>query len=434
MKKTVVELFAGVGGFRVGLENLEKENISWKTVMADQWEPGKKPESQFAYKCYDQHYNDTNSINLNKDISQVKSKDIPNHSLLVGGFPCQDYSVASTGAKGIEGKKGVLWWEIYRIAKEKKPSFILLENVDRLLKSPTNQRGRDFAIMLKCLDDLKYNVEWRVINAADYGHPQRRRRVFIFAYKQKVATSTNLCSKIGFKDTNIQTANKLLEDSFFNRMFPAKLDEKKVKLIHNYSIKDKGKYNYSSSFEKDLQFISDNHNEMFRNSGVLIDGHIFSFDPVSTYTGPFKTLGDILVKSDNIPAEYFLNESQNIRMDNAKGAKKIERITADGHKYNYSEGQMSYPERTDVAGRTMLTSEGTINRSTHVVEDPHSGNLRFLLPIEAERLNEFPDNWTIGMTKRQRFFCMGNALVTGLISDMGREISNIIDQYNEKKD
>lgn len=429
MEKTVVELFAGVGGFRVGLEKLEEENILWQTVMADQWEPNRK--NQFAFDCYNDHFSNSGSFNLNTDISKVEAIDIPDHSLLVGGFPCQDYSVASTGAKGIEGKKGVLWWEIYRIAKEKKPSFILLENVDRLLKSPTSQRGRDFAIMLKCLDDLNYNVEWRVINAADYGHAQRRRRVFIFAYKQDVANHTSLIDSVDILETNIATASNHLSKSFFNKMFPAIIDIKKTKFIHNYSINDTEKYNFTEDFNEDLQYISDNHNEMFRNCGTMVSGHIISYDILHNYSGPQTTLDDILEKGI-IPEEYFLDDNQETRMKVAKDGKKIKRVSADGFEYNYSEGAMSYPEKTDIPGRTMLTSEGTINRSTHVVLDKLTGKHRFLTPVEAERLNEFPDSWTEGMTKRQRFFCMGNALVTGLITDIGREISHIIDEYNEK--
>ena len=119
MDKTVVELFAGVGGFRLGLDK-----SGWKTIYANQWEPGKK--NQWAFDCYDKHFKD--SINSNEDIASVNASEIPSHTLLVGGFPCQDYSVASTliNSKGIEGKKGVLWWEIRRIAEEKKPNFILL--------------------------------------------------------------------------------------------------------------------------------------------------------------------------------------------------------------------------------------------------------------------------------------------------------------------
>lgn len=177
MEKTVCELFAGVGGFRVGLERADAE---WSTVWANQWEPGKK--SQHAFDCYTAHFGDKEEY-VNEDIASIDKKDIPNHNLLVGGFPCQDYSVARTGAKGMEGKKGVLWWQIRDILETKKPKFVLLENVDRLLKSPANQRGRDFGVILACFNDLGYTVEWRVINAAEYGFAQRRRRTFIFACK-----------------------------------------------------------------------------------------------------------------------------------------------------------------------------------------------------------------------------------------------------------
>jgi len=177
MEKTVCELFAGVGGFRIGLE---ESDPNWNTVWANQWEPGRK--SQYAYDCYVSHFG-KNKNYINEDIASIDKEDIPDHNLLVGGFPCQDYSVARTGAKGMEGKKGVLWWQIRDVLETKSPKFVLLENVDRLLKSPASQRGRDFGVILACFNDLGYTVEWRVINAADYGFAQRRRRTFIFACK-----------------------------------------------------------------------------------------------------------------------------------------------------------------------------------------------------------------------------------------------------------
>lgn len=177
MEKTVCELFAGVGGFRIGLE---ESDPNWNTVWANQWEPGRK--SQYAYDCYVSHFG-KNKNYINEDIASIDKEDIPDHNLLVGGFPCQDYSVARTGAKGMEGKKGVLWWQIRDVLETKSPKFVLLENVDRLLKSPASQKGRDFGVILACFNDLGYTVEWRVINAADYGFVQRRRRTFIFACK-----------------------------------------------------------------------------------------------------------------------------------------------------------------------------------------------------------------------------------------------------------
>ena len=164
MQKTTCELFAGVGGFRLGFDHL---NSGWQTTWFSQWEPGAK--TQWAHDCYVQHYGDCADMrgeyHTGEDISVMDKNAIPDHSLLVGGFPCQDYSVAHSlsSSKGIEGKKGVLWWQIRDILIAKKAPFCLLENVDRLLKSPAKQRGRDFGIILACLAELGYSAEWRVV-------------------------------------------------------------------------------------------------------------------------------------------------------------------------------------------------------------------------------------------------------------------------------
>lgn len=428
MQKTVVELFAGVGGFRVGLEKLSNEGIYWETLLANQWEPNKS--NQFAFECYEKHFGNTKSNNLNVDVSTLKLSDIPKHTLLVGGFPCQDYSVATTKSKGIEGKKGVLWWQIYRIVKGKRPPFVLLENVDRLLKSPANQRGRDFAIMLKCLNEIGYNVEWKVINAAEFGHSQKRRRVFIFAYRRSVAKQVKLSNKLIHRESNFDTADYFLKkESFFNNAFPSSINIKKEKFIQTISLKDSIELNYKNDFSEDLKYISNNFNYSFQSSGVMLKGEILTFDAVPLKADNYVKLSKIL-QNQNIGKAYFLNLDQQKRMKKAKAGKQINRTAKNGHKYKYREGCMSYPENINSPGRTMLTSEGTINRSTHVVKDDKTGKIRFITPIEAERLNGFPDNWTIGMTDRQRFFCMGNALVTGIITDIGRELYHRIDSSN----
>ena len=161
MDKTVVELFAGVGGFRCGFNHVSlkdgkvHEEDNWDFVWANQWEPSTK--SQAAFDCYVERFGESEN-HVNEDIATVDKKTIPNHTLLVGGFPCQDYSVARSlsGEKGIEGKKGVLWWQIAEVLEEKRPPFVLLENVDRLLRSPASQRGRDFGVMLRTLYDYGY--------------------------------------------------------------------------------------------------------------------------------------------------------------------------------------------------------------------------------------------------------------------------------------
>lgn len=402
----VVELFAGVGGFRVGLE---KSSSRFKTIWANQWEPGKK--IQHAFECYVSHFGRAEN-HVNEDIALAKEK-IPAHDLLVGGFPCQDYSVASTGAKGIKGKKGVLWWDIRDIIQRHQPSYVLLENVDRLLKSPTKQRGRDFGIILKTFFDNEYIVEWRVINAAEYGQAQKRRRTFIFAYKKK----TKLYNRISKKDsTEDNLFNWISKDGFFAKAFPI-----------DYKIRNNKKKNITSIYKTEynsLVEVSDKFATTFFNSGIMIEGNIYTEQLTPIKIEP-KLLKDIILKTE-VEEKYFLNGSLE-KWKYLKGAKKVERIKPNGEKYFYSEGGMSFPDKLDSPARTMLTSETSVNRSTHVIKDYKTKKLRLLTPVECERLNGFPDDWTnTGMSHKFRYFCMGNALVVPLITKMGNKILEIV--------
>ena len=158
------------------------------------------------------------------------------------------------------------------------------------------------------------------------------------------------------------------------------------------------------------------------------DGIIHTVNVIPNYKNPI-TLSEILEKND-VDAKFFLNNKQLEKFKYLKGSKRIEREAKSGHKYFYSEGSMSYPDSYERPGRTMLTSEGTINRSTHVVVDYKTGKYRYLTPIECERLNQFPDNWTNTMSDKKRYFMMGNALVTGVIKKIGEELKS----YIEKED
>lgn len=404
---TVAELFAGVGGFRIGLE---KASVRYRTIWANQWEPDKK--QQHAFDCYDKHFGPS-LTHSNEDIAIAK-KNCPKVNLLVGGFPCQDYSVAhSGGAKGIEGKKGVLWWYINDILKERKPKYVLLENVDRLLKSPAQQRGRDFGVILRCLYDLGYYAEWRVINAAEYGYPQRRRRTFIFAARKTTKWYANI----------VRTANRSVRDIIYKTGYFA--DQFKVRrndTVHEFDLKirpDGQKY-------IDLVDFSDNFKAEFENTGFMLNGRVYTAT-TTPYPHKQKTLADI-VESNGVDKKYFLGNDL-VKWQYMKGAKRIERTAKNGHTYTFSEGPIAFPDPLDRPSRTMLTSESSTNRSTHIIADPITGKLRFLTPVECERLNGFPDNWTdTGMPEKFRYFCMGNALVVPLITRMGKQLIKIIDK------
>jgi DNA (cytosine-5)-methyltransferase 1 len=418
MEKTVIELFAGVGGFRVGLNNVDSidsngrgiEKGPFKFVWANQWEPASK--NQEAFNCYAERFGKEGASNV--DISLVDKKTIPNHTLLVGGFPCQDYSVAHSLSKekGIEGKKGVLWWQIRDILHEKHPKFVLLENVDRLLKSPAKQRGRDFGIMLRCFADEGYAVQWRVINAADYGHPQRRRRTFIFACYEKTKYYKNFEKVIAKKKPDEILSNEMI----FAAGFPCVLKD----AVSGGSVETK-KY-------ETLVDVSDKFAFGFEGTGFMLDGQFFTADTKPISNTNKMTLGDVLDSSHVADYCYKVNVD---KFKYLKGAKHILRTAKNGHQYFYSEGPIPFPDKLDEPSRTMLTSEGTTNRSTHFILDPLTNKYRILTPVECERLDEFPDNWTnTGMTAKWRYFIAGNALVCGIIKTLGDSLNQIIASEN----
>lgn len=403
----VLELFAGVGGFRVGLE---KASPTFKTLWSNQFEPSRK--SQDAFEVYNYHFPD--SENWNEDISLISDERFSalkgQVDLIVGGFPCQDYSVARTkkDEKGIEGKKGVLFWEIIRATKLSQPKYLLLENVDRLLKAPSKQRGRDFAIMMRAFADLGYGVDWRVINPADYGWCQRRKRVFLFVYR---------------KDTNYFNQQQVLEDfgvgskGIFEETYPTKDDV----------LKDRVR---SFVLPEDIVEVSDSFSTQFWNSGSMIEGRVVTKELEPKYEGSRKVLGDILEDPSDLPNSLYLSEDKVDKFRYLRGAKKFERTNSEGFTYTYSEGAMALVDSAELPSRTLLTSEGSISRTTHLIEDDKG--YRLLTPLETERLQGFPNNWTqvklnkgkeVVVSNTRRKFFMGNALVIEVVEILGKYIA-----------
>jgi DNA (cytosine-5)-methyltransferase 1 len=389
----VVELFAGVGGFRLGLEP-----SGWRTVWANQWEPSTRV--QHAFDCYVTRFGSVGAVNA--DIATV-ADDVPAHELLVAGFPCQDYSVARTlaTAAGIEGRKGVLWWQIHRVLDRRRPTWVLLENVDRLLSSPARQRGRDFAIVLACLADLGYAAEWRVVNAADYGFPQRRRRVFLVARRTSAAAA---------RRTDPAT---LLHHGVLGAALPSRLGSPT-----------------GLTLDTDVVAVSDGFGRgrsrtPFAAAGAMVAHRVATATAAPRYRGRRRTLGDVLIPDAEVPAGFVIDRGQLDRWRYLKGAKREARVAANGHAYRYAEGAVAFPDPLDAPSRTVLTGEGGTgpSRFKHVVA-MGDGRLRRLTPVELERLNGFSDGWTdTGMSDRWRAFTMGNALVVGIVERIGRELA-----------
>ncbi|NKX13825.1 DNA (cytosine-5-)-methyltransferase [Bacillus cereus] len=458
-KYKVFSMFDGVGGFVVGLDNanLTLKEPFFETTNTNQFEPSRKSQDAFEVGMYNyphvQHSNEDIMQVSNEYLEEMKARGV---NMIVGGFPCQDYSVARSKKHelGIEGKKGVLFWEIIRAVNHIKPEYLILENVDRLLKSPSSQRGRDFAIMLGAFAQLGYSVEWRVINAADYGRAQRRRRVFFYVYRNDTPFALAMDEKYGKpkKEKNIMTCdegnfdNYIFQDGLFARQFPIEQEAYK-KRHYSDTLSDKDILN-----EEYIVDISDNFTGTIWNTGIMRYGQYFTIDTLPVKEEP-KTLGEIVQEAKEYYVRKYGEEEYNQyilnyqlddddpklkKFEYLRGPKKIERVADNGHKYTFSEGGMSPYDSLDMPGRTMLTSEGSVNRSTHLLKI--GGKYRLLTPIEAELLQDFPPDWTKfkkdnlenvrEVSDRMRLFFMGNALVTGIVERIGIELGEIVREYN----
>ncbi len=523
MERTVCELFAGVGGFRCGLNaihgpedmriggarsmggghptegehsmegehsveggyptegehsvevghpmegehSMEEEHSreeKWSTVWFNQWEPAEK-NTQYAHDCYVYHFgtclDKAGQDTTNVDIEEVDKSLIPDFNLLVGGFPCQDYSVASSLAtsRGLEGKKGILWWSIRKVLEVKRPPFVLLENVDRLLKSPASQRGRDFGIMLACFRDAGYAVEWRVINAADYGLPQRRRRIFIFACREDTACCGRQERDAGYERRAAEEARKVdVADGEAQKAGAAALISAAGFFAGTFPVGPVGAEQIKAQeLPESLGELSASFRFGFENAGVMRDGMVYTAKTTPSYQGPQMTLGDIMEQGD-VEENYFipeerlyytspeitrsdetresLSKEQRKTWQYLKGAKKLLREAASGHAYVFSEGAIPMVDEYHKPARTMLTSEGSFSRTTHIVKDKRTGRIRLLTAGETERIQGFPTDHTkycltegkvVEMPLNKRRFMMGNALVVGLVERMGEALEAIFE-------
>ena len=422
MAKTirVAELFAGVGGFRLALDGYHDEDRSefdmpaagpFQTIWANQWEPPGTDAKQFAWRCYEQRFGEGSCVNedINRVLDQFEAgeREIPDFDMLVGGFPCQDYSVAKPlkRAQGIEGKKGVLWWDIHRMLRLKKPKYLLLENVDRLLKSPVKQRGRDFAIILSCLAEAGYSVEWRVINAADYGMPQKRRRTYIYGE---------------LTDSSWDLEERVASAGVMAHAFPVEPPAGDKQLVDVSA----DPYEITRDFGHGLK------TSPFQNAGAMQGGQAFTTKVSPFFKGKRHVLGELLVPDVEVPEQFFIPDEKIPQWEYQRSAKKEPRTTSAGFEYIYSEGAMAFPDPTDKPARTILTGEGGAgaSRMKHAVRGD-SGRIRRLVPDELDQIQMFPKGWTdAGMSDGRRAFCMGNALVVGIPHEIGREIARVHEQ------
>ena len=160
----------------------------------------------------------------------------------------------------------------------------------------------------------------------------------------------------------------------------------------------------------------------------MINGKVSTAKVLPNYSGERTTIGDIIIKEELVPEEFFIDNDSIESWKYQKGAKRKERTTKEGFTYTFAEGAMIFPDSLDAPSRTIITGEGgtSPSRFKHVIKT-ESGRLRRLTPLELERLNMFPDNHTEGHTDIKRAFIMGNALVVGVIQKIGKALVEELD-------
>lgn len=428
----VVELFAGVGGFRLGLEEANRQlpseaAHSYQVVWANQWEPGAS--KQHAARVYAERWGDApvnrDLFEVLKDTQEMARLHALAPTMLVAGFPCQDYSVAKPASQsaGIEGKKGVLWWAIHDLLKTcitggRPLEVLLLENVDRLLASPAACPGRDFAVILGSLQALGYAVAWQLVNAADYGYPQRRRRVFI------TAVHWSSPEYEGWMKARVAPAYWLTSKSPLTGALPVTL----TGAVETFDLpKDAFAAQQSHSVGRARR-------PKFMATGACVNGKVWTAPakatPMPQMQQNARTLGDVVAKTGTVPPEYYVSDASLERWRYVKGAKCIARTKADGHEYTYCEGAVPFPDALNKPSRTIITSEGGsgASRTRHAVATA-DGRIRRLTPEELEELNGFPRGFTAlpGVSSGQRAFLMGNALVCGIVTRIALSLATRIE-------
>lgn len=358
-----ISLFAGIGGFEYALNSLGNE-----CVYANEWD-------EYSAEIYEKNFGHQPDT---RDIKTVSESEIPDHDLLVGGFPCQTFSYAGKRAGFTDTTRGTLFFDIARIAKHKRPTYLLLENVKGLLSHDNN---RTFQTILWTLDELGYELQWQVLNSKDYGVPQNRERVFIVGHIR--GTSRPKIFPIG---ENEELPDR--EDAAESRQTQA---------YYSHTLR-------GANVKADQSFIAQRVPLKFlnRNQRNIEGDYAYTLDAANT--------GGVLINKGELK----------------KGGKNANALDA-----NYWKGFDNHGQRTGVYQIPRGKNEGGMHKEAPTLSGSkwEYNNLlakdviiRRFTPTECERLQGFPDNWTEGVSDSQRYKQLGNAVTTNVIYEIVKRL------------
>jgi len=393
---TFIDLFSGIGGFRLGLER-----VGFKCVWSCD-------NDVYANRIYAKNFGTEN--HHAGDVRRVDAKGIPDHNLLCAGFPCQAFSIAGK-QKGFEDTRGTLFFEICRIAEAKKPPLLLLENVKGLL---SHDKGFTFQVILESLEELGYWVEWQVLNSRHFGVPQNRERVFIIGHLGgrggrevfPIAESPEVATREPRRPK--ESVSTCIVGSYWKG---ADKHGQRTLIIEDF-YKERGTRTY---VEESPTLRGDRH-------GLKLV--IPTLNDRARLEKRQRTLIAV-VKSGSQTNRIYSPEGLSPTIPTPCGGRhipiiKVGNIFPSGHEA----GGILDPRGISETPRPMGSRGSSKVQAPKVLAHTvrHDMRIRRLTPVECERLQGFPDGWTEGVSDTQRYKLLGNAVTVNVIEFLGARI------------
>ena len=357
-------MFSGIGGFDLALRNQGHEIIGACEI------------DKYARSVYAKQFP---GVPIHNDATNLHAQSLPHFDVLCAGFPCQAFSIAGK-RRGFEDTRGSLFFEIARITKEKKPPYLILENVKGLL---SHDKGQTFRTIIHTLDEMGYDAEWQVLNSKNFGVPQNRERVYIIGHIR--GQRTRQIFPIG-------ASNKI------NGTSQKKTQGKGQRIRSEYSGAIDANYAKGGG-SRTLLAWSSSGRKNYRESRIKIN----ESNTLNTGEG---------CRNQSSVNYVMLTER---RTEESKIIRKEMRKT--GRDWSPRRGKELIP-RNDNIGNCITAGQSNERFLTD------GTRIRRLTPLECERLQGFPDNWTKGISDTQRYKCVGNAVTVPVVEFIVKELFN----------
>lgn len=431
-----IDLFAGMGGFRLGFEQAVIEQQKKPVcVFSSEIKP-------YAIQVYKDNYSNEDVAG---DITKIDSSEIPDFDVLLAGFPCQAFSSAGK-RQGFLDTRGTMFFEVERILKAKKPKAFILENVEGLVKhdllNKNDEMGQTLIIILEALRELGYSVSWKVFDASYFGIPQARKRIFITGTLSSTVDLSGFEPDIKSLDTVLEKDKPLLQGKLIDLL----LEHYSINDLYGKSVKDKrGGTNNIHSWDIELKgSVSKDQRELLgkimrarRNKkwadlkGIQwMDGMPLTINEIKTfYDHPnLQEMLDDLCAKKYVKLEH-PKDVVSYLDENGKEKQKREYRVDIEKGYNIVAGKLSYEINKVLDPKAIAPTLVATDLDRIVV--PDGKGLRLLTSIEKKRLFGFPDNYVLNVKPKEAFDLFGNTVAVPVVKAVTSRVLEALEHQEE---